>query len=197
MNFKINNYFNDLIKKAYDSAKSTLAKSILFIVAFVEAIFFPIPVDPLLAFLVLSDKKKYLKLTIICTFGSVIGGLIGWLIGYFIGPTIENYFIKIPFISEDTFNKVKKGHDDYGSLIIFLGAFTPLPFKIISITSGIFKVNLLSFILMSIIGRGLRFFLISIFVKIYGNRIIQLLQKKIFLITTILGVIILIIISLV
>ena len=60
MNFKINNYFNDLINKAYDSAKSTLAKCILFIVAFIEAIFFPIPVDPLLAFLVLSEKKNIL-----------------------------------------------------------------------------------------------------------------------------------------
>ena len=181
MNFKINNYFNSLINKAYNSAKSTPAKCILFLIAFIEAIFFPIPVDPFLAFLVLSDKKK----------------LIGWFVGYFIGPTIENYFIKIPFISEDTFNKVKKGHNDYGPLIIFLGAFTPLPFKIISITSGIFKVDLLSFLFMSIIGRGLRFFLISVFVKIYGDKIIQLLEKKVFLISTILGVIILIIISII
>ena len=177
MNFNINNYFNQLYKKAISNAQKSIARKVLFFFAFIEAIIFPIPVDPLLAFLVLADKKKFIHLTILCTVGSVAGGAIGWLVGYSVGPSIQQAFIKIPLITDQTFKKVIDAHNNYGSLIVFLGAFTPLPFKIISITSGIFKINLFRFLIMSFIGRGLRFFLVSALVNIFGDKAIKLLTK--------------------
>ena len=190
MNFNINNYFNQLYKKAISNAKKSIARKVLFFFAFIEAIIFPIPVDPLLAFLVLADKKKFIHLTILCTVGSVAGGAIGWLVGYIVGPSIQQAFIKIPLITDQTFKKVIDAHNNYGSLIVFLGAFTPLPFKIISITSGIFKINLFSFLIMSFIGRGLRFFLVSALVNIFGDKAIELLTKRFFLITSLIGILI-------
>ena len=188
MILKINIYTKKLYKKSISNAQKLIARKILFFFAFIESIFFPIPVDPLLAFLVLANKEKYFHLTILCTFGSVLGGLVGWFIGHLIGPNVQDYLIEIPFITNDSFTKVLDAHKNYGSLIVFLGAFTPLPFKIISITSGFFGINFFSFLLMSILGRGLRFFIISFLIKVYGDSIISLLGKKIFLLTSIIGV---------
>ena len=187
MNLKINTYTKNLYTKAINNAQKLVARKILFVFAFIESIFFPIPVDPLLAFLILANKEKYFYLTILCTIGSVLGGLIGWFIGYLIGPIIQEYLIKIPFITKDHFSQVLDAYRSYGSLIVFLGAFTPLPFKIISITSGFSGVNLFIFLIMSILGRGLRFFLISFLIKIYGDTIVKLLEKKFFLLTSIIG----------
>ena len=103
----------------------------------------------------------FIELTIFCTLASVIGGLVGWLLGYVIGEEIEELLTIIPWIKDDSFHNVKTAFDEHGILIIFLGAFTPLPFKIISVTSGVFHVNIIAFFVMSLIGRGLRFFLVS------------------------------------
>ena len=140
-----------------------------------------------MAILVLNNKKKYIELTIFCTLASVIGGLVGWLLGYFIGEEIEELLTIIPWIKDDSFNTVKTAFDEHGILIIFLGAFTPLPFKIISVTSGIFHINIVAFFVMSLIGRGLRFFLVSMIVKNFGDKGIYLLKKHTFVFSTIFG----------
>ena len=176
-------FFEKLIKQS----KSIYAKILLYFISFIEAIFFPIPVDPLLAILVLNNKQKYIELTIFCTLASVIGGLVGWLLGYFIGEEIEELLTIIPWIKDDSFNTVKTAFDEHGILIIFLGAFTPLPFKIISVTSGVFHINIVAFFVMSLIGRGLRFFLVSLIVKNFGDKGIYLLKKHTFVFSTLFG----------
>ena len=178
-------FFEKLIKQS----KSIYAKILLYFISFIEAIFFPIPVDPLLAILVLNNKQKYIELTIFCTLASVIGGLVGWLLGYFIGEEIEELLTIIPWIKDDSFNTVKTAFDEYGILIIFLGAFTPLPFKIISVTSGVFHINIVAFFVMSLIGRGLRFFFVSLIVKNFGDKGIDLLKKHTFVFSTLFGLI--------
>ena len=95
----------------------------------------------------------------------------------------------IPWIKNDNFNTVKTAFDEHGILIIFLGAFTPLPFKIISVTSGIFHINIVAFFVMSLIGRGLRYFLVSLIVKNFGDKGIYLLKKHTFLFSTLFGLI--------
>ena len=174
-------------EKLIEQSKSIYARTLLYFISFIEAIFFPIPVDPLLAILVLNNKQKYIELTIFCTLASVIGGLVGWLLGYFIGEEIEELLTIIPWIKDDSFNTVKTAFDEYGILIIFLGAFTPLPFKIISVTSGVFHINIVAFFVMSLIGRGLRFFLISMIVKNFGDKGIYLLKKHTFVFSTLFG----------
>ena len=187
MKTKIKLLNSTFLEKLIEQSKSFFARILLYFLSFIEAIFFPIPVDPLLAILVLNNKEKYIKISFFCTLASVVGGLVGWLLGYIFGNEIEIIFSFIPGINKESFNDVEIAFNNHGDLIIFLGAFTPLPFKIISVTSGVFKVNILLFFIMSLIGRGLRFFIISFVVKTFGDKGIYLLKKHTFLISTLIG----------
>ena len=182
---KISN--TSFFEKLIEQSKSIYARTLLYFISFIEAIFFPIPVDPLLAILVLNNKQKYIELTIFCTLASVIGGLVGWLLGYVIGEEIEELLTIIPWIKNDSFNTVRTAFNEHGVLIIFLGAFTPLPFKIISIISGVFHVNIIAFFFMSLVGRGLRFFFVSFIVKNFGDQGIYLLKKHTLVISSLFG----------
>ena len=190
-----NNYkiiINNLIEKAKTNAVKPLADKVLGFISMIESIIFPLPVDPFLAGLTLAAPRKAFRFAIICTIGSVIGGVIGWLLGYLIGPSIENLFLYFPWFTEEKFNAVKFAYQENGMLIIFLGAFTPLPYKIITITSGIAEINIIAFILMSILGRGTRFFIVAYLVKFFGKPALLFLQKNLLISSSILGVAIII-----
>ena len=187
MKTKIKIVTTSFFERLIEQSRSIYARTLLYFISFIEAIFFPIPVDPLLAILVLNNKQKYIELTFFCTLASVIGGLVGWLLGYVIGEEIEELLTVIPWIKDDSFHTVKIAFDKHGILIIFLGAFTPLPFKIISVTSGVFHINIVAFFFMSLIGRGLRFFLVSLIVKNFGDKGIYLLKKHTFVFSTLFG----------
>ena len=190
-----NNYkiiINNLIEKAKTNAVKPLADKVLGFISMIESIIFPLPVDPFLAGLTLAAPKKAFRFAIICTIGSVIGGVIGWLLGYLIGPSIENLFLYFPWFTEEKFNAVKFAYQENGMLIIFLGAFTPLPYKIITITSGIAEINIIAFILMSILGRGTRFFIVAYLVKFFGKPALLFLQKNLLISSSILGLAIII-----
>ena len=189
---KVKTKINFLIEKAKYNATQPLADKILGFISFIESIIFPIPVDPFLAGLTLAAPKKVLKFAIFCTIGSVIGGVVGWLLGYFIGPSIENILLNIPWFTEVKFNAVKSAYNKNGMLIIFLGAFTPLPYKIITITSGIAGINIIGFILMSLVGRGIRFFIIAYITKFFGMPALLFLKKHLLLSSSILGIAIII-----
>ena len=177
-----------LIEKAKYNAAQPLADKILGFISLLESIIFPIPVDPFLAGLTLAVPKKALKFALFCTIGSVIGGVIGWLLGYFIGPSIENILLNIPWFTEAKFNAVKSAYNENGMLIIFLGAFTPLPYKIITITSGMAGINIIGFILMSFVGRGVRFFIVAYLTKFFGMPALLFLKKHLLLSSTIFGI---------
>ena len=193
MNFSnYKNMINGLIEKAKVNAVKPLADKILGFISMIESIIFPLPVDPFLAGLTLAVPSKAFKFALICTIGSVIGGVIGWLLGYLIGPSIENLFLYFPWFTEEKFNAVKFAYKENGMLIIFLGAFTPLPYKIITITSGIAEVNIIAFVLMSIFGRGIRFFIVAYLVKFFGKPALLFLQKHLLISSSILGIAIII-----
>ena len=183
---------NKLIEKAKTNAVKPLADQVLGFISMIESIIFPVPVDPFLAGLTLAAPRKAFRFAIICIIGSVIGGVIGWLLGYLIGPSIENLFLYFPWFTEDKFNAVKFAYQENGMLIIFLGAFTPLPYKIITITSGIAEVNIIAFILMSILGRGIRFFIVAYLVKFFGKPALLFLQKHLLISSSVLGIAIII-----
>ena len=186
------NIINNLIEKAKTNAVKPLADKVLGFISMIESIIFPLPVDPFLAGLTLAAPRKAFRFAILCTIGSVIGGVIGWLLGYLIGPSIENLFLYFPWFTEEKFNAVKFAYKENGMLIIFLGAFTPLPYKIITITSGIAEVNIIAFILMSILGRGTRFFIVAYLVKFFGKPALLFLQKHLLISSSILGLAIII-----
>ena len=193
MNFgNYKNIINSLIEKAKTNAVKPLAEKVLGFISMIESIIFPLPVDPFLAGLTLAVPKKAFRFAFICTIGSVIGGIIGWFLGYLIGPSIENLFLYFPWFTEEKFNAVKFAYKENGMLIIFLGAFTPLPYKIITITSGIAEVNIIAFVLMSILGRGIRFFIVAYLVKFFGKPALLFLQKHLLISSSVLGIAIII-----
>ena len=182
------NKTNLLIEKAKQNAAKSIAEKIVGFISLIESIIFPIPVDPFLAGLTLAAPKKAFKFALFCTIGSVIGGVVGWLLGYFIGPSIENVLLNIPWFTNEKFNAVKSAYNENGMLIIFLGAFTPLPYKIITITSGMAGINIIGFVLMSLIGRGIRFFIVAYLTKIFGMPALLFLKKHLLLTSSILGI---------
>ena len=193
MNFgNYKNIINSLIEKAKTNAVKPLAEKVLGFISMIESIIFPLPVDPFLAALTLAVPRKAFRFAFVCTIGSVIGGIIGWFLGYLIGPSIENLFLYFPWFTEEKFNAVKFAYKENGMLIIFLGAFTPLPYKIITITSGIAEVNIIAFVLMSILGRGIRFFIVAYLVKFFGKPALLFLQKHLLISSSILGIAIII-----
>ena len=187
---KVKTKINFLIEKAKLNAAKPFADKTLGFISLIESIIFPIPVDPFLAGLTLAVPKKAFKFALFCTIGSVIGGLIGWLLGYFIGPSIENILLNIPWFTESKFNAVKSAYNENGMLIIFLGAFTPLPYKIITVTSGMAAINIIGFILMSLVGRGIRFFIVAYLTKFFGLPALLFFQKHLLLSSSILGIVI-------
>ena len=193
MNFgNYKNIINSLIEKAKTNAVKPLAEKVLGFISMIESIIFPLPVDPFLAALTLAVPRKAFRFAFICTIGSVIGGIIGWFLGYLIGPSIENLFLYFPWFTEEKFNAVNFAYKENGMLIIFLGAFTPLPYKIITITSGIAEVNIITFVLMSILGRGIRFFIVAYLVKFFSKPALLFLQKHLLISSSILGIAIII-----
>ena len=184
----VKNKTNLLIEKAKQNAAKSIAEKIVGFISLIESIIFPIPVDPFLAGLTLAAPKKAFTFALFCTVGSVIGGVVGWLLGYFIGPSIENVLLNIPWFTNEKFIAVKSAYNENGMLIIFLGAFTPLPYKIITITSGMAGINVIGFVLMSLIGRGIRFFIVAYLTKIFGMPALLFLQKHLLLSSSILGI---------
>ncbi|MDC6451479.1 DedA family protein [Alphaproteobacteria bacterium] len=177
-----------LIENAQSNAVKPLADKVLGFISMIESIVFPIPVDPFLAGLTLAAPQKAMRFALICTVGSVLGGVIGWLLGYLVGPSIETLILNIPWFTQEKFNSVKDAYNENGMLIIFIGAFTPLPYKIITLTSGMAEVNLIAFILISAIGRGIRFFIVAYLIKFFGNPAIIYLKNNMLVASSILGI---------
>tara|TARA_Y100000310_G_scaffold339719_1_gene433301 strand:+ start:280 stop:879 length:600 start_codon:yes stop_codon:yes gene_type:complete len=145
----------------------------LFVLAFMEASFFPVPPDVLLIILALAEPNLALWFALVCTVGSVLGAMFGYGAGYYIGnPILDKLFSE---------NKVKKVHrlfEKYGAWAIVFAAFTPLPFKLFAIAAGVFYMDLKKMVLASFIGRGLRFFLLAGFLMYFGETIVEFLENQ-------------------
>jgi membrane protein YqaA with SNARE-associated domain len=162
----------------------------LFVLAFIESSFFPIPPDVLLIALALSAPTRAFRFALWCTVGSVLGGLLGYLIGYALWTTFEPYLIPRVFARE-AFDAVTAKYNEYGELAVFIAAFTPIPYKVFTIAAGVAKLNLLGFTGASIVGRGGRFFLVALVIRMAGPRAKKLIDEY-FNLATILGTLLLI-----
>ena len=155
----------------------------LFLFATAESSFFPIPPDVLLIALCIGATTKSFRFGAICLAGSIIGAIIGYGIGYFLWQTpsgeytaLANFFFNHVF-SVEAFEKVGALYDQYNFWIVFTAGFTPLPYKIFTITGGLFHINFVMFIVASIISRGLRFFLIGGLIWKFGAPIKSFIDK--------------------
>ena len=172
--------FNSLYKKCLDFAAHKSSKYYLAVVSFVESSFFPIPPDVMVVPMVISKKKDFIKIFLIATIFSVLGGIVGYLIGAFffeLGAQImsfygyENKLIKIK-------DNLTNSDGFYAWLgILFLAGVTPIPYKVFTIASGLIGFNILIFILISLISRGLRFFIVSYLSYKFGNFFTEFMDK--------------------
>lgn len=178
-----------LLRKLYDWvlhwAETPYGPVALFILAFAESSFFPIPPDALLIALILGSTSKAFKFAMNCTIASVLGALLGYTIGHFLWWTPSNeftsvamfFFNNIPGFTEKLFFDVQKMYDRYDFWIVFTAGFTPIPYKVITISSGAFNINLPMFVLASVISRGARFFLVAFMIWKFGPQIRTFIDK--------------------
>ena len=188
--------FKNLYKKCLDLAGHKSSKYYLAIVSFVESSFFPIPPDVMVVPMVISKKADFKKIFFITTIFSVLGGMLGYVIGAFFfefGAHIMNFYgyedklynLKESLIKNDGF---------YAWLgILFLAGFTPLPYKVFTIASGLIGFNFLIFVLISLISRGLRFFLVSYLSYKFGDLFNEFMDKHGSKWFTIIGILIVIV----
>jgi membrane protein YqaA with SNARE-associated domain len=157
----------------------------LFLLAFAESSFFPIPPDALLIALVLGARKKAFKFALNSTVASVFGALLGYAIGHFVWWSNPNefsnfalfFFNNIPGFTEDIFFKVKGLYEEWNFWIVFTAGFTPIPYKVFTISAGAFEINLFLFVLASIISRAGRFFLVAGLIWKFGDEIKEFIDK--------------------
>lgn len=155
----------------------------LFLFAFAESSFFPIPPDVLLIALCLGATNRAFRIAAVCTVGSILGAVLGYSIGYFAWQTVGGEYTALAHFffdhvfSVEAFEKVGALYDQYNFWIVFTAGFTPLPYKIFTITGGLFHINFVMFILASIISRGLRFFLIAGLIWKFGAPIKGFIDK--------------------
>jgi len=159
--------------------------------SFAESSFFPIPIDPLLVAMVSAQPKKVVKFVNIATFYSILGALFGFFIGLVLMSTLGDWLVDTYNLREG-FESLGESYDKNAFVAVLAAAFTPIPFKIITISAGAFSINIISFLAASIIGRWARYGLVGWFSKIIGERYKDKLEYFINLLS--LGVIALIII---
>lgn len=146
----------------------------------IESFFLLPPPDLLLIAMDLAKPEKALYYAFICTLASAVGGGIGYAIGYWGGrPAFKFLFKK----HVDKLDQVEKMYEEYGSFAVFFSAFTPVPYKIFTIGSGILRMNFLKFFAVSLLGRGSRFFLVSIFLMLFGETVKRHLELIILIAT--------------
>ena len=185
--------FKKILDKSISLAGTRAASKLLFFLSFAESIFFPVPIDPLLGACVIAKPSKTFQITTITLFFSVFGGVVGWVIGYFLGSGLELFIQNYPIFSEEKFNDFKIKFNNWGVLVVFIGAFTPLPYKVIAISAGASGIFLPIFIIGSLLGRGIRFYFVSYLAYYFGESGINFINKHLTLSSIIIAVIIIII----
>ena len=170
------------LRRCYDwimeLAPTPWALATLSIMSFAEASFFPIPPDPLLIAMAVAKPKKALWYALWCSVASIFGGLFGYLIGLFLWDKVGHFFFEyIPGFTPEAFAKIEEWYAHWGFWCVFTAGFTPIPYKLFTIASGVCHMVLLPFILASAISRSARFFLVAGLIRIFGEKIKTFIDK--------------------
>ncbi len=188
--------FQTLYKKCLELAAHKSSKFYLGLISFLESSFFPIPPDAMIIPMVIAKKKEYLNIFLIASIFSVLGGIFGYLIGYLFFD-LAIYVIEFYGYQDKVENLKLSMSQGSGFLawlsILFLAGFTPLPYKAFTISSGLIAFNLPVFIIVSLISRGLRFFIVAYLSYKFGELFTKFMEKHGSKWFTIIGIIIVII----
>jgi membrane protein YqaA with SNARE-associated domain len=179
------NWLKKMYKWVLKWAETPYGPKALFVLAFSESIFFPIPPDIFLIALALGNMGKSFRFALNCTIGSVSGALAGYAIGHFAWITVSGeftgfadfFFNNVPGFSVSLFNSIKTLFNEWDFWVIFTAGFTPIPYKVFTVTSGVFDINLLMFFIASLVSRGARFFLVAYLIWKFGPGIRQFIEK--------------------
>ncbi|GAB1583158.1 YqaA family protein [Phyllobacterium phragmitis] len=176
-----------MLRRLYDWTLSLAARKSaqwwLAGVSFIESSVFPIPPDALLIPMVLSERMKWLRYALVCTISSVAGALLGYVIGAFLYETVGQSILSF-YGQEQAFQNIADWYNRWGGWGVLFAAVTPFPYKVLTIFSGATGLNLTVFILVSIIGRGFRFFLVAGLLYRYGPPIRTFIEKNLGLLFT-------------
>lgn len=171
-----------LIRRLYDWvlhwAHTPYGTPALAVLAFCESSFFPIPPDPLLMALSLSRVRRSLWYAAICSFFSVLGGILGYWIGMELWHLVSDYFFTyIPGFTHEVFEIVRQKYNDHAFLAVFTAGFTPIPYKVFTISAGVFEIGFMTFVIASAAGRSMRFFLVAGLIRLFGEKIRNFIDK--------------------
>jgi membrane protein YqaA with SNARE-associated domain len=172
----------NIVRRLYDWvlhwAETPYGAWALFLLAFAESSFFPVPPDVLLIALAIAVKEKAFKFALICSVASLLGGILGYIIGFgFWNITSDYFFTYVPGFSQEAFETVRELYKQWDFLIVFTAGFTFIPYKIFTISSGAFGINFWGFIIASAIGRSARFFLVGWLIWKFGAPIKGFIDK--------------------
>jgi membrane protein YqaA with SNARE-associated domain len=170
--------FGWLYGKAMRWSRHTHAPRYLAVLTFAESSFFPIPPDVMLAPMVLARRERAWYLAALTTGASVLGGLFGYFIGMYLYAQIGGRVIEF-YHAEETFIEIHNWFDSYGIWIVLVAGFTPIPYKLFTITAGILSMALVPFVLFSFVGRGARFFLVAALIFWGGAPLERVIRKYI------------------
>lgn len=174
-----------MLRKLYDwvfsLARHRHATRSLAVVSFAESSFFPIPPDVMLAPMVLAKPERAYFYATVCTVASVLGGLLGYAIGYFLEPV--GMAILTTLGKADTFEASKVLFQKYGAWVIVIKGATPIPYKLITISAGVFQFNLALFVILSVLTRSARFFLVAFVLKRWGPPMLKIVERRLALFT--------------
>ena len=180
---KLFNFCRNLIETRIRAFSNTrFAMPFVFFIGYIEAIIFPIPQEVFMVPMMLSERTKVFRIVFFSIFGSIIGGLTAYYLGLLFFDSLVLPIINFYNYSE-SFLYFKKQINDYGFIYVFIGGFTPLPFKIITLSSGALNIPILNFLLAAILSRSIRFYMIGFLTYKYGNNVINIIDRKLNLIT--------------
>jgi len=156
--------------------RSPRASLWLALIAFAESVFAPIIIDPFLMAMILADRRKWKLFTTVAIVASLFGGLIGYLLGALFFETIGVRILEFYGLM-DSFTRLSTGVQNGAFVFVFIGAFTPIPYKLVAIASGVLQVQLLTFVVASIIGRVLRLGLVGVVTYVVGPHALPVLRR--------------------
>ena len=180
---KLFNFCRNLIETRIRAFSNTrFAMPFVFFIGYIEAIIFPIPQEVFMVPMMLSERAKVFRIVFFSILGSIIGGLTAYYLGLLFFDSLVLPIINFYNYSE-SFLYFKNQINEYGFIYVFIGGFTPLPFKIITLSSGILNIPIWNFLLAATLSRSIRFYMIGFLTYKYGNNVINIIDRKLNLIT--------------
>ena len=181
-----------MLRRLYDwvirLAGSPQAVPAMGLVAFAESSFFPIPPDVMLVPMVLANRQKAFTIALVCTVCSVLGGLLGYAIGYWALETVGGWLIRA-YGMQAGLEKFREQYAHWGTWIILIKGLTPIPYKLVTIASGFAGYSFVMFVLLSLVARGMRFYLVAFLLNRFGLQARAIIEERLELWVTVAAVV--------